>query len=53
MGSFKAAIISTCRSVKSKRVPRYLAAMIPHLTWAATRTTPVPYRLLKLAQVHA
>ena len=26
-----------------------LAAMIPRLAWAATRTPPMPYRLLKMA----
>jgi len=49
-----------------QHVPRYLAefkyrfnrrydlaAMIPRLTWAAVRTTPMPYRLLKLAEVYA
>ena len=30
-----------------------LAAMIPRLAWAAVRTTPMPYRLLKLAEVYA
>ena len=30
-----------------------LAAMIPRLTWAAVRTAPMPYRLLKLAEVYA
>ena len=31
-----------------------LAALIPTvLTWAAVRTTPMPYRLLKLAEVYA
>ena len=52
--------------INSKHVPRYLAefeyrfnrrydlaAMIPRLTWAAVRTTPMPYRLLKLADVCA
>jgi hypothetical protein len=29
------------------------AAMIPRLAWAAVRTTPMPYRLLKLAEVYA
>ncbi len=66
LGNIKAAIIGTYRSINSKHVPRYLAefeyrfnrrydlaAMIPRLTWAATRTTPMPYRLLKLAEVHA
>jgi len=27
--------------------------MIPRLTWASVRTPPMPYRLLKLAEVHA
>ena len=30
-----------------------LAAMIPRLAWAAVRTPPMPYRLLKLAERHA
>ena len=30
-----------------------LAAMLPRLTWAAVRTPPMPYRLLKLAEVSA
>jgi hypothetical protein len=30
-----------------------LAAMLPRLCWAAVRTTPMPYRLLKLAEVYA
>ena len=51
---------------QQKHVPRYLAefeyrfnrrydlaAMMPRLTWAAVRTPPMPYRLLKLAEVHA
>ena len=62
----KSAITGTYRSVNSKHVPRYLAefeyrfnrrydlaAMIPRLSWAAVRTPPMPYRLLKLAEVHA
>ena len=66
LGNIKAAIIGTYRAVNSKHVPRYLAefeyrfnrrydlaAMIPRLTWAAVRTTPMPYRLLKLAEVYA
>jgi hypothetical protein len=27
--------------------------MIARLTWAAVRTTPMPYRLLKLAETYA
>ena len=66
LGNIKAAITGTYRSIDSKHVPRYLAefeyrfnrrydlaAMIPRLTWAAARTPPMPYRLLKLAEVHA
>jgi transposase-like protein len=66
LGNIKAAITGTYRSVNSKHVPRYLAefeyrfnrrydlgAMIPRLTWASVRTPPMPYRLLKLAEVHA
>ncbi len=66
LGNIKAAITGTYRSVSSKHVPRYLAefeyrfnrrydlaAMVPRLTWASVRTPPMPYRLLKLAEVHA
>ena len=66
LGNIKAAITGTYRSINTKHVPRYLAefeyrfnrrydlaAMIPRLTWAGVRTTPMPYRLLKLAEVHA
>ena len=51
---------------RQKHVPRYLAefeyrfnrrydlaAMMPRLGWAAVRTPPMPYRLLKLAEPHA
>jgi ribosomal protein L37AE/L43A len=66
LGNIKAAITGTHRSVSAKHVPRYLAefeyrfnrrydlaAMIPRLTWASVRTPPMPYHLLKLAEVHA
>jgi ribosomal protein L37AE/L43A len=66
LGNIKAAITGTYRAINSKHVPRYLAefeyrfnrrydlaAMIPRLAWAAVRTTPMPYRLLKLAEVYA
>ena len=66
LGNIKAAIVGTCRSINSKHVPRYLAefeyrfnrrydlaAMLPRLCWASVRTTPMPYRLLKLAEVYA
>jgi len=66
LGNIKAAITGTYRSISPKHVPRYLAefecrfirrydlaATIPRLTWASVRTPPMPYRLLKLAEVHA
>ena len=65
LGNIKAAITGTYRSIASKHVPRYLAefeyrfnrrydlaAMVPRLCWAAARTPPMPYRLLKLAEVY-
>ena len=55
----------TFHAIRDKHVPRYLAqfqyrfnrrydlpAMIPRLGWAAVRTPPMPYRLLKLAEVY-
>lgn len=66
LGNIKAAITGTYRSIHQKHVPRYLAefeyrfnrrydlaAILPRLTWAAVRTPPMPYRLLKLAEVSA
>src|SRR5271156_4195897 len=66
LGNIKASIVGTYRSISSKHVPRYLAefeyrfnrrydlsAMMPRLCWASVRTTPMPYRLLKLAEVYA
>src|SRR5277367_3253154 len=66
LGNIKASIVGTYRSINSKHVPRYLAefeyrfnrrydlsAMMPRLCWASVRTTPMPYRLLKLAEVYA
>ena len=66
LGNIKAAITGTYRSINSKHIPRCLAefeyrfnrrydlaAMIPRLSWAAVRTTPMPYRLLKLVEVYA
>jgi transposase-like protein len=66
LGNIKAAIVGTYRAISSKHVPRYLAefeyrcnrrydlaAIIPRLCWAGVRTTPMPYRLLKLAEVYA
>ena len=66
LGNIKAAITGTYRAINSKHVPRYLAefeyrfnrrydlaAMIPRLTWAAVRTTPMPLPAPKLAEVYA
>ena len=65
LGNIKAAIVGTYRAIDQKHVPRYLAefeyrfnrrydlaAMMPRLLWAGVRTTPMPYRLLKLADVY-
>jgi transposase-like protein len=66
LGNIKAAIVGTYRAIHQKHVPRYLAefeyrfnrrydlrAMLPRLLWAGVRTTPMPYRLLKLADIYA
>jgi hypothetical protein len=66
LGNIKTAVVGTYRAIHEKHVPRYLAefeyrfnrrydlaAMMPRLTWAAVRTPPMPYRLLKLAEVSA
>ena len=64
LGNIKAALVGTYRAVREKHVPRYLAefeyrfnrgydlaAIIPRLAFIALRTAPMPYRLLKLADV--
>jgi transposase-like protein len=66
LGNIKAAITGTYRAIEQKHVPRYLAefeyrfnrrydlaAMMPRLAWCSVRTPPMPYRLLKLAEVYA
>ena len=66
LGNIKAAITGTYRSITPKHVPRYLAefeyrfnrrydlaAMLPRLATAALQAPPMPYRLLKLAEVPA
>jgi transposase-like protein/ribosomal protein L37AE/L43A len=66
LGNIKTAITGTYRAIRQKHIPRYLAefeyrfnrrydlaAMMPRLGWAAVRTPPMSYRLLKLAEVHA
>ena len=65
LGNIKAALVGTYRAIHEKHVPRYLAefeyrfnrrydlaAMLPRLAWAAVRTPPMPYRLLKLPDVY-
>ena len=66
LGNIKSALVGTYRAVHSKHVPRYLAefeyrfnrryrleTMIPRLAYVALRTAPMPYSLLKLADVYA
>ena len=66
LGNMKAAITGTYRSIAPKHVPRYLAefeyrfnrrydpaAMLARLATAALQTPPMPYRLLKLAEIAA
>lgn len=67
IGNVKNAITGTYHSVggNHKHLPRYLAEfcyrfnrrfkledMLPRLAYVALRTPPMPYRLLKLAEVH-
>jgi len=65
LANVKTAIAATFRAGARKHAPRRLAefayrfnrrydlpAMIPRLGWAALRTPPMPYRLLKLAEAH-
>ena len=60
LGNIKTAITATYRAFRRKHIFAYrfnrrydLAAMMPRLGWAAVRTPPMPYRLLKLAEAHA
>jgi hypothetical protein len=66
LGNIKAAMVGTYRAVREKHAPRYLAefeyrfnrryrleAMIDRLAYVSLRTAPMPYRLLKLADVYA
>jgi transposase-like protein len=66
LGNIKPALTGPPRAVPSKHVPRYLAefeyrfnrryrleTMIPRLAYVALRTAPMPYSLLKLADVYA
>jgi hypothetical protein len=64
LGNLKNSLAGTYHAIREKHVPRYLAqfqyrfnrryrlaGMIPRLVWVALRTPPMPYRLLKLAEV--
>jgi transposase-like protein len=66
LGNIKAALVGTYRAVREKHAARYLAefeyrfnrrydlgGMIPRLAIVALTTAPMPYRLLKLADVQA
>ena len=66
LGNIKSAMAGTYRAVRAKHVPRYLAefeyrfnrryrleTMIARLAYASLRTAPMPYGLLKLADVYA
>jgi transposase-like protein len=66
LGNIKSALVATSRAVREKHVPRYLAefeyrfnrrydlaAMIPRLAYVALSYAPMPYRLLKLADLQA
>lgn len=66
LGNIKAAMVGTYRTVRAKHVPRCLAefeyrfnrryrleTMIDRLAYVSLRTAPMPYRLLKLADVYA
>ena len=66
LGNIKAAMVGTYRAVRAKHVPRYLAefeyrfnrryrleTMIDRLAYVSLRTAPMPYGLLKLADVYA
>ena len=66
LGDIKAAMVGTYRAVRAKHVPRYLAefeyrfnrryrleTMIDRLAYVSLRTAPMPYRMLKLADVYA
>ncbi len=66
LGNIKSALVGTYRAMRDKHVPRYLAefeyrfnrryrleTMIGRLAYVSLRTPPMPYRLLKLADIYA
>jgi hypothetical protein len=65
LGNVKNAMHGTYHAIRAKHLPRYLAefsyrfnrrfdleAMVGRLGRATTVTPPMPYRLVKLAEVH-
>jgi len=65
IGNVKNALTGTYHAIRATHLPRYLAEfsyrfnrrfqleeMIPRLGYAAVRTPPMPYRLLRLAELH-
>ena len=65
IGNVKNALTGTYHAIRAKHLPRYLAEfsyrfnrrfkleeMIPRLGYAAVRTPPMPFRLLRLAELH-
>jgi hypothetical protein len=64
LGNLKANLLGVCRAISLKHLPRYLAefqyrfnrrfdlsTILPRLLRAASLTPPMPYRLVKLAEV--
>jgi len=65
LGNIKNSLLDTFHAAREKHVPRYLAefeyrinrrfdlpAMIERLVYVALRTPPMPYRLLRMAEVY-
>ena len=65
IGNVKNALTGTYHAINGKHLPRYLAEfcyrfnrrfkledMLPRLGYAAVRTPPMPFRFLKMAEVH-
>jgi hypothetical protein len=54
MGQYCTGEYQGCAEFEYRFNRRYdLGAMMPRLTWAGVQATPMPYRLLKLADVFA
>ncbi|PUB79944.1 MAG: IS1595 family transposase, partial [gamma proteobacterium symbiont of Ctena orbiculata] len=65
LGNVKNSLLGTFHAIREKHVPRYLAefeyrfnrrfnlpSMIERLLFVALRTPPMPYRLLRMAEVY-